>query len=76
MAWWGRALWGLFLGAPVGLVAGVVIGVIANQVFDVSCFEGYCAYLVVLTYAPLGLIFGALAGIALGLYLGRKKASA
>lgn len=47
------------------------VGLVAIDLFDVSCFEGYCGYLVVLAYAPGGFALGAIAGAVLG--WGRRK---
>jgi len=68
---WVRVLLGLILGGGLGLVAGLVVGLVGIDLFEVSCFEGYCGYLVVLAYAPGGLILGAIAGAVLG--WGRRK---
>jgi hypothetical protein len=67
----GRALsgcFGFFLGALVGAALGVGAGFLWTNVFETSCFEGYCSMLVFFTFLPLGAIAGGLAG-AIGLAL-------
>lgn len=54
-----RTLIGVALGALVGAAIGFVIGEVAIDLFDVSCFEGACGYLVVFVYVPLGVLIGA-----------------
>jgi hypothetical protein len=57
---------GLFLGAILGGIVGVGLGVIWINVFHTSSFEGYSGMLVFYTFMPLGIMFGALTG-AVGL---------
>jgi len=60
------ALVGLFLGAIVGGVLGVGLGLIWTAVFHTTSFEGYSGMLVFFTFMPIGVIGGALIG-AVGL---------
>ena len=60
------ALVGLFLGAIVGGVVGVGLGFARTKVFQTTSFEGYSGMLVFLTFMPIGIIVGGLAG-AVGL---------
>jgi hypothetical protein len=60
------ALVGLFLGAIVGGVIGVGLGFAWTKVFQITSFEGYSGMLVFLTFMPIGIIVGGLAG-AVGL---------
>jgi hypothetical protein len=55
---------GLFFGAILGGTIGVVAGLAWTQVFNTSCFEGYCGMLVFLAFMPVGMALGGLAGAA------------
>ena len=57
---------GLFLGAILGGMVGIGLGLIWTSVFHTTSFEGYSGMLVFYTFMPLGIIFGALIG-AVGL---------
>ena len=57
---------GLILGAVVGGLLGVALGLIWISVFNTSSFEGYSGMLVFYTFMPLGIVFGAVIG-AVGL---------
>jgi hypothetical protein len=64
---------GLFLGAVLGGVIGVVLGFGWTSVFHVSDFEGYSGMLVFYTFMPIGIILGAVIG-AVGLgYLASRE---
>ncbi|MCB0154295.1 MAG: hypothetical protein KDF65_05815 [Anaerolineae bacterium] len=52
---------GVVVGGVLGAVIGYFAGVLAVDVFDISCFEGECGYAVVL-YALLGIVIGAAGG--------------
>jgi hypothetical protein len=70
------ALVGLFLGAIVGGVIGVGLGLIWTAVFHTTSFEGYSGMLVFLTFMPIGIIGGALIG-AVGLgYVASRDSTA
>jgi hypothetical protein len=70
------ALVGLFLGAILGGVIGVGLGFLWTTVFHTSDFEGYSGMLVFLTFMPIGMILGALAGaVGLGYVASRDGAS-
>jgi len=55
---------GFFLGAIVGGVTGVVLGLIWTTVFHTSDFEGYSGMLVFMTFMPIGIIVGGILGAA------------
>jgi hypothetical protein len=64
---------GLFLGAILGGIAGVGLGMIWINVFHTSSFEGYSGMLVFYSFMPIGIIVGALtAGIGLGVLVARS----
>lgn len=64
---------GLFLGAILGGIVGVGLGMIWTNVFHTSSFEGYSGMLVFYTFMPLGIIFGALIGaVGLGFLASRS----
>jgi hypothetical protein len=64
---------GLFLGAIVGGVVGIGLGMIWINVFHTSSFEGYSGMLVFYSFMPIGIIVGALTGaIGLGLLASRS----
>jgi hypothetical protein len=66
---------GLFLGAIVGGIAGVVCGLIWTDVFQTTSFEGYSGMLVFYSFMPIGIILGALVGaIGLGALAARGSA--
>ena len=68
----GLVLVGLFFGAILGGVIGVCLGLAWTAVFQTSSFEGYSGMLVFLTFMPIGIIVGALAGgIGLGVLASR-----
>ena len=52
---------GVGVGGVLGALIGYLIGELAVDLFDISCFEGGCGYAVVL-YALLGLLIGAVGG--------------
>jgi hypothetical protein len=59
---------GLFLGAIVGALIGIGVGMFCVRVFNVSDFEGYSGMLVFMTFMPLGAIVGGLVGgVGLGI---------
>jgi len=53
---------GLVLGALVGGLVGIGLGLAWTKVFDTSSFEGYSGMLVFFTFMPIGAIVGAIAG--------------
>ena len=53
---------GLFFGALFGGVLGVLAGLAWTTVFHTSDFEGYSGMLVFLTFMPIGIIVGGIAG--------------
>jgi hypothetical protein len=57
---------GLFLGAILGGIVGIGLGLIWTSVFHTSSFEGYSGMLVFYSFMPIGIIAGALIG-AIGL---------
>lgn len=59
---WLVTLGGAALGAVVGTVAGILLGLLSVELFDISCFEGYCGFVVGFCFLPLGLLLGAAAG--------------
>jgi hypothetical protein len=64
---------GLFLGAILGGIAGVGLGMIWINVFHTSSFEGYSGMLVFYSFMPIGIIVGALTGgIGLGVLASRS----
>jgi len=64
---------GLILGAIVGGIVGVGLGMIWINVFHTSSFEGYSGMLVFYTFMPLGIMFGALIGaVGLGVLASRS----
>jgi hypothetical protein len=67
---------GLFLGAILGGVIGVGLGMAWVKVFHTSDFEGYSGMVVFYTFMPLGIMAGALSG-AVGLgYLASREVPA
>jgi hypothetical protein len=63
----------LFLGAIVGGIVGVGLGLVWIDIFHTSSFEGYSGMLVFYTFMPIGIIVGALTGgIGLGLLASRN----
>jgi hypothetical protein len=67
---------GLFFGAILGGVIGVCLGLAWTTVFQTSSFEGYSGMLVFMTFMPIGIIVGAVAGgVGLGL-LGSRDGTA
>jgi hypothetical protein len=68
---------GLFLGALVGGVLGVGLGLVWTSVFHVSSFEGYSGMLVFMTFMPIGIMLGGLIGaVGLGFLAARGSSSA
>jgi hypothetical protein len=66
---------GLFLGAILGGVIGVLLGFAWTSVFHTSSFEGYSGMLVFFTFMPIGIILGAVIGaVSLG-YLAARETS-
>jgi len=64
---------GLFLGAIVGGMVGIGLGMILINIFHTSSFEGYSGMLVFYTFMPLGIIVGALTGaVGLGFLASRS----
>ncbi len=57
-----RIILGVVLGALIGGLIGFVAGEYAVDLFDVSCFEGACGYLVAFIYIPAGGLIGAIGG--------------
>jgi hypothetical protein len=67
---------GLFFGALLGGVIGVILGLVWTSVFHTSDFEGYSGMLVFMTFMPLGIIIGALIGaVGLGYVAARDRTS-
>ena len=56
---------GFVLGAFIGDALGVGASLLWTNVFQISCFEGYCGMLVFFSFMPLGAILGGLAGAVL-----------
>jgi hypothetical protein len=63
------------LGIPLGAAIGAGIGAIVVTVFDVTCFEGYCGYVVFLEFMPLGAFLGLIGAIVLGIYVTRPRST-
>ncbi len=59
---WLVILGGAVLGAVAGAVVGILLGLLSVELFDISCFEGYCGFVVGFCFLPLGLLLGAAAG--------------
>jgi hypothetical protein len=67
---------GLFLGALVGGVLGVGLGLVWTSVFHTSSFEGYSGMLVFMTFMPIGIMLGGLMGaVGLGFLAARGTSS-
>ena len=65
---------GLFLGAIVGGVIGIGLGMLWINVFHTSDFEGYSGMLVFYSFMPIGIIAGALTGaVGLGIVASRDS---
>jgi hypothetical protein len=65
---------GLFLGAIVGGVIGIGLGMLWINVFHTSDFEGYSGMLVFYSFMPIGIIAGALTGaVGLGFVASRDS---
>lgn len=62
MKHWLLSLGGAALGAIAGAVAGILLGLLSVELFDISCFEGYCGFVVGFCFLPLGLLLGAAVG--------------
>jgi uncharacterized membrane protein len=67
---------GLFFGAILGGVLGIVAGFAWTTLAHTSDFEGYSGMLVFFTFMPIGIIVGALAGVGLGYLASRGDAVA
>lgn len=52
---------GLIIGAIFGGLVGLLLGELAVELFEISCFEGYCGYVVAL-YILLGGFIGIIGG--------------
>jgi hypothetical protein len=64
---------GLFFGAILGGVVGVIAGFVWTSVSHTSGFEGYSGMLVFYSFMPIGIILGALIGtIGLGILASRN----
>jgi hypothetical protein len=64
---------GLFLGAILGAIVGIGLGMIWINVFNTSSFEGYSGMLVFYTFMPLGILCGAVIGaVGLGFLASRS----
>jgi hypothetical protein len=66
---WLITIGGVVLGALAGGIAGVLLGSLSVELFNISCFEGFCGYVVGFCFLPLGLFLGAAAG---GLFVYRR----
>jgi hypothetical protein len=65
---------GLFLGAILGGIVGIGLGMIWINVFHTTSFEGYSGMLVFYTFMPIGIIAGALVGaVGLGFLASRAE---
>lgn len=69
---WLLPLGGAALGAIAGAVAGILLGLLSVELFNISCFEGYCGFVVGFCFLPSGLILGAAAG---GVFFYRRAKS-
>jgi len=68
------ALLGFVIGGVVGGALGVGVGLTWIQLFNTSCFEGYCEMLVFLAFMPIGFLIGAIGGaVWFGVLAGRGK---
>jgi hypothetical protein len=68
---------GLVLGAIVGGVIGIGLGMLWINVFHTSDFEGYSGMLVFYSFMPIGIIAGGLIGaIGLGVLASRSDTAA
>jgi hypothetical protein len=66
---------GFLFGAFVGGLLGIGAGFLWTNLFQTSCFEGYCGMLVFFTFMPIGAILGGLAGaVTLG-YFGAQEST-
>jgi hypothetical protein len=66
---------GLFLGAIAGGVIGIGAGFLWTTVFHTSDFEGYSGMLVFFTFMPIGIIVGAVLGVAGLVYLASRDSA-
>ncbi len=69
MKTFGLVLLGVGLGAVIGATAGIGLGLASVELFDISCFEGYCGFVVGFCFLPTGLLLGAIGGGGLFWYL-------
>lgn len=67
------AILGFLLGAIVGAILAVGIGLAWTSLANTSCFEGYCGYVVFTTFAPIGALVGAISGAAWLVQLGKRQ---
>ncbi|NJN80992.1 MAG: hypothetical protein HC802_01015 [Caldilineaceae bacterium] len=65
----GWVLLGVIGGAILGAAVGIALGLAYVELFDVSCFEGYCGFLVAFAYGPIGMLIGA---VTIGIFAFRK----
>jgi hypothetical protein len=67
-------LLGLVAGAIVGGLHGLGAGLLGTSAFNTTCFEGYCAMLVLFRVRAGGIVLGALAGaILLGWWAAHRR---
>lgn len=69
----GAGALGLLAGALLGAFSGFLLGGVAAQLTDMSCFEGACGYFAAMT-GLLGLMAGAAGGLILALRWVRRRA--
>ena len=66
---------GCFLGAMVGGVLGVIVGLVYTKLAHTTSFEGYAGMVVFMTSMPIGILLGGAIG-AVGLcYLATRDVS-
>jgi hypothetical protein len=70
------AMVGLFFGAIIGGILGVVLGFAWTWIFQTTSFEGYSGMLVFFTFMPIGMLLGGvLGGVGLGIAGSRDPVS-
>ena len=67
------ALLGMILGGAVGFGVGALLGLLLNDIFDISCFEGGCGYFAAFI-GLVGMVLFAIAGAVIFVWLARRHA--
>lgn len=66
------AVLGMILGGAIGFGTSVLLGLLLNEVFEISCFKGACGYFAAFT-GLVGMVLFAILGAMILVHFVRRR---